>query len=86
MLSVIMWEMSDGRVGVPYLAARLSDPHCHKPDTYNHYRHFCLEPTVMTARQKHKDLLPAAIYASALKKTLKRTTAEAHTAMYILDA
>ena len=64
------------------LAARLNCPHCQKPDTNDHCRHFCVEPTVVAARKKHKELLTAAIYACELKKT----TARALTAMYMIDA
>ena len=68
-LSAMTWEMSDGQADVPQadietsiqtwrvaadLAARLNCPHCHKPDTNDHYRHFCTEPTVVAARKKHK--------------------------------
>ena len=76
--SAIIWEMSDGRAHTPHedieasvqtwgvaadLAVRLNCPYCHEPDTNDHYRHFCIEPTVVAARKKHKELLIAAIYA-----------------------
>ena len=64
------------------LAARLNCPHCHKPDTNDHYMHFCTAPTVVAARQQHHKLLTQAIFACKLKKT----TAQALTAMYSLDA
>ena len=56
--------------------------YCQKPGTNDHYRYFCVEPTVVVVRKKHKELLIAAIYACELKKT----TARAHTAMCALDA
>ena len=76
-LAAIIRNMSDGQVDVPCedigasiqarrvaadLATRLNYPYCHKPDTNDHYRHFCVEPTVVAARKKHKELLIAAIY------------------------
>ena len=64
-LSAIIRSVSDGQVDVPCedieasiqtwrvatdLAIRLNCPYCHKPDTNDHYRHFCVEPTVVAAR------------------------------------
>ena len=75
-LSAIIQEMSDGQVSVPHeeieafiqarkvatdLTVRLNCPYCQKPDTNDQYRHFCVEPTVVAARNKHKELLIAAI-------------------------
>ena len=89
--------MSDGQVDVPHeeieasvqawrvapdLAVRLNCPYCQNPGTSDHYRHFCVESTVVTARKNHKEVLTAATYACELKKT----TAKALTAMYMLDA
>ena len=64
------------------LATRLDCPHCHKPDTNDHYMHFCVAPTVVAARRKHRKLLTEAIFACKIK----RSTAKALTAMYSLDA
>ena len=95
-LSAIIQNMSDGQVDGPRedieasiqawrvaadLAVRLNCPYYQNPDTYDHYRHFCVEPTVVAAKKKHKELLTAAIYACELKTT----TAKALTAMYMLD-
>ena len=64
------------------LTARLNCPHCYKPVTHDHYRHFCSEPTVVETRRGHRRLLMAAIHTCKLKST----TAEALTAIYFLDA
>ena len=95
-LSAIIRNISGGQVDAPCedievsiqtwrvaadLAIRLNGPYCHKPDTNDHYRHFCVEPTVVAVRQKHKELLTVAIYSCELKTT----TAKALTAMYMLD-
>ena len=50
-------------------------------DTNDHYRHYCAEPTVVSARRKHYTLLSAAIHNSELK----HSTARALTSMYTLD-
>ena len=63
-------------------AARLNCPHCQNQDTNDHYMHFYIEPTVVAARWGHHKLVAAAIYTCELKKT----TAEALTAMYSLGA
>ena len=63
------------------LAARLHCPHCDKPDTNDHYRHFCRDPTVVAARRNHLGLLVAAIHT----RNLKSTTSRALTAMHTLD-
>ena len=68
-LSAIIRAMSEGQVKIPHedieasiqtwgvaadLAVRLNCPCRHKPDTNDHYRHVCIEPTVVAARKKHK--------------------------------
>ena len=96
-LSAIIQEISDGQVDAPHeeieasiqawrvaadLAVRLNCPYCQNPDTNDHYVHFCVEPTVVAARRKHTELLIAVICACELKMT----TANALTAMYMLNA
>ena len=56
-ISIQAWRVATDLTG------RLNCPHCQKPDINDHYRHFCIEPTLMAARKKHKELLIAAIYA-----------------------
>ena len=63
------------------LALRLNCPHCTEKDTNAHYMHFCRESTVVATRRKHRSLPPAAIH----KCELKKSTANALTAMYDLD-
>jgi hypothetical protein len=81
----VQWEHIE--VSVRYwrskadLNERLNCPHCKVPDTNDHYRHYCVEPTVVAARQKHLDLLTTAIYTCKLKPT----TARALTSMYTID-
>ena len=62
-------------------AERLNSPHCKVADTYDHYRLYCMEPTVVAARRKHLALLAAAIHKSGLKSS----TARALISMCILD-
>jgi hypothetical protein len=65
------------------LAIRLNCPLCQTPDTSSHYRHFCTEPLAVATRNEHKERwLIADIYSCELKKT----TAKALTAIYMLDA
>lgn len=63
------------------LATTLDCPYCKELDTNAHYLHFCTEPTVVAARQKHHRLLAAAIHTCEPKKS----RAGALTAMYTLD-
>ena len=50
-------------------------------DTNDHYRHHCIEPTVVAARRQHHTLLAEAIHNSKLKRSIAR----ALTAIYTLD-
>ena len=61
------------------LAMRQNCPRCKEKDT--HYLRFCREPAVVATRENHVKLLAAAIRTCELKKS----TAEALTAMYSLD-
>ena len=82
-LSAIAQKMSGGHINTPHtdiktsvqawrvaadLAARLDYPHCQKPDTNDHYQHYCLAPTVVAARQEHRRLLATAIFTCELKR------------------
>ena len=63
------------------LAERLNYPHCNVADTNDHYRHYCVEPTVVATRRRHHTRLAAGIH----KSELKRSTARTLTDMYTLD-
>ena len=39
------------------LADRLNCPHYKVADTNDHYRHYCVEPTVVVARKKHRTVV-----------------------------
>ena len=53
----------------------------HVPDINDHCRHYCVEPTVIKARQKHHTLLAASIHSTELKRSAVR----ALTSMYTMD-
>ena len=73
--SIRYWRSHTG------LVKRLNYPHCKVADTNDHYRHNCVEPTVVAARRKHLALLSAAIH----KCGLKSATARALIAMYTMN-